>query len=93
LARWLQEVEDKIVPLLASTPGLGVILADLPARSIFPFPDFVRGSSRFVTPSDEIVGLIGVRILHARAAPSGLSSLAEMQEEIVTSLRSALGRR
>jgi hypothetical protein len=108
LADWLQDlddaaedelrvaelVENKIVPIVAATPGLAEVLADLPGRNMaFRLPEAARHSSRSIEPSAELAGLIGMRAMHTRVALNELSRLATTQQEIVTSLRSALARR
>ena len=106
LAEWLQNlddtvedelrvaevVEDRIAPIVASIPGLAEVLADLTARNIFQIPEAARRPLRPAPQSDELIGLIGIRVMHTRVALEELSSLARTQEEIVTSLRSALAR-
>ncbi len=107
LAEWLQDlddtaedelaasevVEERIVPLLASTPGLADVLRHKESWTFDDVPEEVKSSSREVERSDQLVGLLAVRMAHSRMALRGLSELIRTQERIADRLRSALARR
>ncbi len=107
LAEWLQDlddtaedelaasevVEERIVPLLASTPGLADVLRHKESWTFDDVEEEVKSSSREVERSDQLVGLLAVRMAHSRMALRGLSELIRTQERIADRLRSALARR
>ena len=106
LAQWLQNLDDtaedelyatqvveaRIVPMLSSVEGIDEVLPHGPAWTFGRLPDTVARSSHVVTRSDLLIGLLAVRMSHTQRAITGMIGLVDLQQIMVDSLSSLLGR-